>query len=126
MVDLVVSTRGTICLEAATFGVRNLINSDIYYDDGKISNRAKNKKEYFKFMSNVNSLKKPDKAIIIKAKKILYTRKKLQISNSYNLLPARKLIGKNEFYNKLKRNIKKTSLVFNAKNKIYADIVEKI
>ena len=77
-------------------------------------------------MSNVNSLKKLDKTIVIEAKKILYFRKKLQVSNPYNLLPARKLIGKNEFYNKLKRNIKKTSLAFNAKNKIYADIVEKI
>lgn len=126
LVDLVVSTRGHICLEAATFGVRNIINSHIFYDDGKISYRAKNKNEYFKFMSNVNSLKKLDKTIVIEAKKILYFRKKLQVSNPYNLLPARKLIGKNEFYNKLKRNIKKTSLAFNAKNKIYADIVEKI
>ena len=41
LVDLVVSSRGTICLEAATFGVRNLINSNIFYDDGKISVRAK-------------------------------------------------------------------------------------
>ena len=48
-------------------------------------------------MSNVNSLKKLDKTIIIEAKKILYVRKKLQVSNPYNLLPARKLIGKNEF-----------------------------
>ncbi len=126
LVDLVVSTRGTICLEAATYGVRNLINSDVFYDDGKISIRAKNKKEYFKFMSNINSLKKPDKEIIIRAKKILYFRKKLQVSNPYNLLPARKLIGKKEFYNKLKRNIKKLSLALNAKNKIYTDIVEKI
>ena len=44
LVDLVVSSRGTICLEAATFGVKNLINSDIYYDYGNISIRARNKK----------------------------------------------------------------------------------
>ena len=41
LVDLVVSSRGTICLEAATFGVKNLINSDIFYDYGNIYNTRK-------------------------------------------------------------------------------------
>ena len=126
LVDLVVSSRGTICLEAATFGVRNLINSDIFYDDGKVSIKAKSKKKYFNILSNVGSLKKIDKTTIIKAKKILYFRKKLQIENPYNLVTARKLINKKEFFNKLKKSIKEISLVNNKKNKMYVDIVNRI
>ena len=75
LVDLVVSSRGTICLEAATFGVKNLINSDIYYDYGNISIRARNKKKYFKTLNNANKLKNIDRKSILRAKKILYFRK---------------------------------------------------
>ena len=126
LVDLVVSSRGTICLEAATFGVKNLINSDIYYDYGNISIRARNKKKYFKTLNNANKLKNIDRKSILRAKKILYFRKKLQRDNPYNLVTARKLISKKEFFNKLKKSIHKTSLVSNIKNKMYAEIVNKL
>ena len=59
-------------------------------------------------------------------KKILYFRKKLQIENPYNLVTARKLINKKEFFNKLKKSIKEISLVNNKKNKMYVDIVNRI
>ena len=126
LVDLVVSSRGTICLEAATFGVKNLINSDIYYDYGNISIRARNKKKYFKTLNNANKLKNIDGKSILRAKQILYFRKKLQRDNPYNLVTARKLISKKEFFNKLKKSIHKTSLVSNIKNKMYAEIVNKL
>ncbi len=126
LVDLVVSSRGTICLEAATFGVKNLINSDIFYDYGNISIRVKNRKKYFRALTNVNKLKNIDEKSILSAKKILYFRKKLQRDNPYNLVTARKLISKKEFFNKLKKSIHKTSLVSNNKNKMYAEIVNKL
>ena len=90
-------------LEAATFGVKNLINSDIYYDYGNISIRARNKKKYFKTLNNTNKLKNIDGKSILRAKQILYFRKKLQRDNPYNLVTARKLISKKEFFNKLKK-----------------------
>ena len=126
LVDLVVSSRGTICLEAATFGVKNLINSDIYYDYGNISIRARNKKKYFKTLNNANKLKNIDRKSILRAKKILYFRKKLQRDNPYNLVTARKLISKKEFFNKLNNSIHKISLVSIIKNKMYAEIVNKL
>ena len=61
---------------------------------------------------NARSLEKIDRATIIKAKKILYFRKKLQADNPYNLVIARKLISKKEFFNKLKKNIKKNIFSF--------------
>ena len=126
-VDLVVSTRGSICLEAATFGVRNLINSDIFYDTLSISKRVKNKKQYFNALSNIRSIKKPDKSTIVWAKKILYFRKILQIENPFNLTRRRKIIDRKTFYIELKKNLKKIyNNNNNTKNKIYDEIVNNL
>ena len=127
-VDLVVSTRGSICLEAATFGVRNLINSDIYYDTLNISKRVKNKKQYFNALSNIRSIKKIDKSTIVWAKKMLYFRKILQIENPFNLTRRRKIIDRKTFYIELKKNLKKIykNTNTNTKNKIYDEIVNNL
>lgn len=127
-VDLVVSTRGSICLEAATFGVRNLINSDIYYDTFNISKRVKNKKQYFNALLNIRSIKKIDKSTIVWAKKILYFRKILQIENPFNLTRRRKIIDRKTFYIELKKNLKKiyTNINTNTKNKTYDEIVNNL
>ena len=127
LVDLVVSTRGTICLEAATFGKRNLINSNVYYDDGLISERAKNKNEYFKVLSRPKSLKKLNKKIINKAKKILYLKKKYSKENIYNpVISSGRLMKTSEYYNKLKSIIGELSNNSNTYNKLYKEIVEKL
>ncbi len=127
-VDLVVSTRGSICLEAATFGVRNLINSDIYYDILSISKRVKNKIQYFNALSNIKSIKKIDKSTIVWAKKILYFRKILQKENPFNLTRSRKIIDGKTFYIELKKNLKKiyTNTNTNIINKIYNEIVNNL
>jgi len=126
LVDLVVSSRGHICLEAATFGVKNLINCDTFFDYENISMRAKNKKQYFSALNHANKIKNIDKKTILRAKKILYYRRKLQRDNPYNLVTARKLVSKKEFFNKLQKSIHKLSLVSNNKNKMYAKIVNKL
>ena len=60
-------------------------------------------RKYFKTLNNANKLKNIDRKSIFRAKKILYFRKKLQRDNPYNLVTARKLISKKEFFNKLKK-----------------------
>ena len=52
------------------------------------------RKKYFKTLNNANKLKNIDRKSILRAKKILYFRKKLQRDNPYNLVTARKLISK--------------------------------
>ena len=128
IVDLVVSTRGTICLEAATFGIKNLINSNIYYYyyDRNISIKVKKKTQYFNVLTDIKSYKKIKSDTVKKAKKILYLRKKLQKENPYNLNIARKLMNKNEFYRKLKKNIKTLKSISNNKNKMYDEIVDSL
>jgi hypothetical protein len=97
-VDLVVSSRGTICIEATTFGIKSVITSSIYYDNKKISHRVKNKNEYFKVLKNINLIKKPSKKSILLAKIYLYLRKKLQTENLYNLTEAERMITNKKYY----------------------------
>lgn len=125
LADLVVSSRGTICLEAAAHGVDNMINCDIFYDVDKISFRAKNKKEYFKKLSSKKILKLNNNTIL-NAKKILYIRKKLQKSNPYNLTIKSKLISNGKFYKELESNLKKIYKKNNSKNILYDEIIKNL
>lgn len=106
-VDLIVSSRGSICIEAATLGIKSLITSSIYYNNSKISYRAKNKKDYFRILKNINILKKPSKNSILMAKIYLYLRKKLQRENVYNLIIPERMVSKKEYYRTVFKKIEK-------------------
>lgn len=123
--DLVVSSRGTICLEAASHGVDNMINCDIFYDVDNISYRVKNKKEYFKKLSSKN-ISKLNNITVSNAKKILYIRKKLQKENPYNLTTKSKLITNANFCKELENSLNKIYKKNNSKNILYKKIIQKL
>lgn len=125
-IDLVTSSRGTICIEAATFGIKSLITTNIFYDNWKISHRAKNKNDYFQLLKNINLIKKPSNKTITMAKILLYLRKKLQSNFEYNLITPRKLIDKKEFFQILNK-VDKTnnSKIYSLYSNIFKELEKK-
>jgi hypothetical protein len=125
-IDLTVSSRGTICLESATFGIKSIITSQVYYADLNTSYKAKNKNDYFKKLNNINLIKRPNEKSILRAKIALYKIKKMQRENIFNLTTARKLVSRRTFLKKFIYNHKKVINKKNIKNKLYMNILKKI
>jgi hypothetical protein len=124
--DLVVSARGTICIEATTFGIKSVITSSIYYDNKKISHRVRNKNDYFKVLKDVNLIEKPSKKSILLAKIYLYLRKKLQTENVYNLTVAERMITKKKYYRSIFNKISKIENINNHFYYKYNEILNKL
>ncbi len=101
--DLVISTRGTICLEAATFGINNIITTKSFFSGFGFTDIKNNKKEYFRSFKKKQTFKKLSNNSINCAKEILYLSKKIYRDNLFNILPVRRLLNKKQFNNELKR-----------------------
>jgi hypothetical protein len=102
-VDLVVSTRGTMCAEAATFGINNIMTTENFFTGFGFTTVKKNKKEYFDSFNKKVTFKKLSSKSINTAKEILYLSKTIYRNSPYNIFPVRRLLSKIQFTKKLKQ-----------------------
>jgi len=84
--DLVITGRGSIGLEAASFGTKVMIAGYAVYQDLGFTIQPKNKKEYFQELENIENFSKLDKKKVQIAKKHLY-----YFDNYRSLLPQSKM-----------------------------------
>jgi|TARA_B110000259_G_scaffold174462_1_gene208798 hypothetical protein len=119
--DLIVSTRGTICLEAATYGINNIMTTENFFTGFGFTNVKKNKKSYFESFNKIESFKKLPFKSMNTAKEILYLSKTIYRDNPYNILSLREFLSKLEF----KKELSKLSRGQNfKKNKLYDVMIE--
>ena len=135
--DAVVTARGTIGMEFACFGKLALTVGAAPYSSLNIAKNFKTKKEYFKYMDNMNLTKKIEEDKKILARKLVYfleNRKKnflksskifdtkvLKKFNSFN--PVIRFKDHHIINNQLNKNLKK----FKIKNDdFYKDLLNKI
>jgi len=102
--DLIISSRGTINIEAACYGVPNLITTGAYYDGFGFSKRVKTKKQYFDYLSKRKKYKNLTKDLRQKAKEVLYVKKKLTSTNIYNIA-SRRINSKKIYFKKIENLI---------------------
>jgi hypothetical protein len=102
--DLIISSRGTINIEAACYGVPNLITTGAYYDGFGFSKRVKTKKQYFDYLSKRKKYKSLTKGLRQKAKEVLYVKKNLTSTNIYNIA-SRKINSKKIYFKKIENLI---------------------
>jgi hypothetical protein len=119
--DLIVSTRGTICLEAATYGINNLMLTESFFTGFGFTNVKKTKKAYFKSFNEAATFKKLPTKSMSSAKEILFLSKTVYRNNPYNIFPLREFLSKSEF----KKELSKLSRGQNfKKNKLYDVMIE--
>lgn len=102
--DLIISSRGTINIEAACYGVPNLITTGAYYDGFGFSKRVKTKKQYFDYLSKRKKYKSLTKDLRQKAKEVLYVKKNLTSTNIYNIA-SRRINSKKIYFKKIENLI---------------------
>ena len=102
--DLIVSSRGTINIEAACYGVPNLITTGAYYDGFGFSKRVRTKKQYFDYLSKKYFIL--SKSLQKKAKEVLYIKRNLTGANKFNVA-SRRISSKRLILEKLKTLSKK-------------------
>ena len=102
--DLIISSRGTINIEAACYGVPNLITTGAYYDGFGFSKRVKTKKQYFDYLSKSKKYKSLTKDLRQKAKEVLYVKKNLTSTNIYNIA-SRRINSKKIYFKKIENLI---------------------
>jgi len=102
--DLIISSRGTINIEAACYGVPNLITTGAYYDGFGFSKRVKPKKQYCEYLSKRKKYKNLTKDLRQKAKEVLYVKKKLTSTNIYNIA-SRRINSKKIYFKKIENLI---------------------
>lgn len=102
--DLIISSRGTINIEAACYGVPNLITTGAYYDGFGFSKRVKTKKQYFDYLSKRKKYKNLTKDLRQKAKEVLYVKKNLTSTNIYNIA-SRRINSKKIYFKKIENLI---------------------
>lgn len=123
-VDMIVSTRGTINIEAACHGIANIITADSYFSDFGFSKKIETKKKYFNFLKNEKNFRNLSAKQIKKAKEVLYIKKNL-IGEDENNIVSRKLTSKKDYMQKIKKFLKKgdKKLEINYKN-IINDLIK--
>jgi hypothetical protein len=104
--DLIISSRGTINIEAACYGVPNLITTGAYYDGFGFSNRVRTKRQYFDYLSKKTKYKHLNERLKKKAKEVLYIKKNLTGINKYNIA-SRRICSKKIYFKKIENFIKK-------------------
>ena len=104
--DLIVSSRGTINIEAACYGVPNLITTGAYYDGYGFSKRVRTKKQYFDYLNKKKKYFNLSKSLQKKAKEVLYIKRNLTGANKFNVA-SRRISSKKTYFRKIKNFIKK-------------------
>lgn len=104
--DLIISSRGTINIEAACHGVPNLITTGAYYDGFGFSKRVRTKKQYFDYLSERKKYNFLSERLQKKAKEVLYIKKNLTGTNKYNIA-SRRISSKKTYFKKIENLIKK-------------------
>ncbi len=114
--DLIVSTRGTICLEAAAYGISNLMLTESFFTGFGFTNIKKSKKAYFESFNEAATFKKLPTKSMNSAIEVLFLSKTVYRNNSYNIFPIREFLSKMEFKKKLDRLSKNLNI---SNNKLY-------
>ena len=104
--NLIISSRGTINIEAACYGVPNLITTGSYYDGFGFSKRVRTRKQYFDYLSKRKKYYFLSQALQKKAKEVLYVKKNLAGTNKYNIA-SRRISPKKTYFKKIKNLLKK-------------------
>ena len=104
--DLIISSRGTINIEAACYGVPNLITTGAYYDGFGFSDRVRTKRQYFDYLSKKKKYKRLNKRVQKKAKIVLYIKKNLTGINKYNIA-SRRICSKKIYFKKIENFVNK-------------------
>ena len=104
--DLIVSSRGTINIEAACYGVPNLITTGAYYDGYGFSKRVRTKKQYFDYLNKKKKYFNLSKSLQKKAKEVLYIKRNLTGANKFNVA-SRRISSKKTYFRKIENFIKK-------------------
>ena len=120
--DKIVTSRGTIGLEYASLGKKPVITSNTYYSKFNIAILCKNKGDYFKNLTKINTNNKLSKKQMMIAKSILFKRKVEYVKdNIYNFTQPEIETGKKNFFSEYKKN----KYLFNSKKswlyKIYKE-----
>ena len=84
-IDVVITGNGSPGFQFPAFGIPSITTSDSRYTNFKISYAPKSKKDYFKLLTNINSIKKPTMEQITNAR--IFWLSNSVLSNSHGLLP---------------------------------------
>ena len=123
--DTVVTGRGTIGVEAATFGKRSITCGSSLYRNLNISFNSNNKKEFFKVLNFKNYKFSLNKKQIRIAKKSLFFMGSFRWKQDSHIIPNMATNHKNvDFYfKKINNNLKKYNFI---NDKYYLGLIQKI
>lgn len=124
--DTVITGRGTIAMEAASFGIKPIICGETPFSDLGFTQEPKNQKEYFNNILKFNFENKLSKKMISRAQKVLYILENYRhdkiIDSSLFINKVDKAISQNEREYIKKINKKKITLNKITKDKYYKSL----
>ena len=114
--DLLITGRGNIAIEAAGLGTNVLVAGKNYYQNLRLVNEPKTKKEYFKIIKELKNKRLP-KNKINKARKVMYIMDNIQPKTTKrgSIIPEKKpsdyYVSTKSYFNDLNKNLRNKSFI---------------